>query len=111
MAPPQVHYKKHYYFIVVILTQQITRQVMLNPTYQPSVQYLTLKGYQKGILGSVWTLVYPLSNISWFAPRSPDLSCIQVLNDELDTELLDLDPPYPDVLTLTNCCYPFLLIL
>jgi len=72
------------------------RDILKNAVYAPSVKFLTVKGYQSGVLGSVWQLVYTLPSISWFARRSPDKSCINILNKALEDEVASMTTVVPN---------------
>jgi len=51
------------------------------------IQYLTLKGYMKGVLGNTWTLKHDLPTISWFAANPPHASCVPELTKTLEAEV------------------------
>jgi len=61
--------------------------LMAGTTLRPHVQFLTVKGYQSGVVGGAWTLQYPLTDISWFAPRPVDASCKNVLASALQKDI------------------------
>jgi endo-1,3(4)-beta-glucanase len=71
------------------------RTVLQNPNYVTSLSFLTIKGYQNGILGNKWTLQYTLPTISFFAPRALDKSCTQIINEILDSDS-NFQPPFPN---------------
>lgn len=62
------------------------RKVLSNPTYE-NIQYLTTKGYMKGVAGSTWTLTHQLPNITWFPPNAPQQSCLSQLNQTLEYDV------------------------
>ena len=75
----------------------VARQLLQNPVLVPALQYLTIKGYQVGVLGSTWVLKYDLPKASWFAPRSIDSSCVQTLNQALNNDVAGLSVLQPGV--------------
>ncbi|GAB5591707.1 hypothetical protein Unana1_06607 [Umbelopsis nana] len=65
------------------------RKVLSNPTFE-NIQYLTTKGYMKGVVGSTWTLTHQLPNITWFPPNAPQQSCLSQLNQTLEYDVNSL---------------------
>ncbi|GAB5591706.1 hypothetical protein Unana1_06606 [Umbelopsis nana] len=70
------------------------RKVLSNPTYM-SIQYLTTKGYMKGVVGSTWTLIHQLPTITWFPPNAPQTSCLSQLNQTLQYDVNSLTVMVP----------------
>jgi len=72
------------------------RKILQNPNFVPALQYLTVKGYQVGVLGNKWVLQYTLPTVSWFAPRSVDPSCVQGINQALNNDVAGLTVLQPN---------------
>lgn len=72
-------------------------EILQNPTYVPSIQFLTVKGYQNGVLGSTWIQKFDLTTVTWFAPRALDLSCTDLINRALDNDVAGLSVLTPGV--------------
>ncbi|KAI9277913.1 glycosyl hydrolase family 81-domain-containing protein, partial [Umbelopsis sp. AD052] len=70
------------------------RKVLSNPSYA-NIQYLTTKGYMKGVVGNTWTLTHSLPSIYWFAPNAPQSSCLSQLNQTLQYDVSALSVIVP----------------
>jgi endo-1,3(4)-beta-glucanase len=70
------------------------RKVLSNPTYE-NIQYLTTKGYMKGVVGNTWTLTHALPTISWFPANAPQKSCLSQLNQTLQYDVNSLSVMVP----------------
>jgi len=72
------------------------RSILTAPTsLVPHVQFLTVKGYQSGIVGQKWVMQYRLTNISWFAPRARDSSCDSILNKAINFDVTTVHVAIP----------------
>lgn len=82
------------------------RTALVSPSYVPSLTFLTIKGYQNGIIGNKWTLQYSLPTISFFAPRAIDKSCTQPINEVLNSDS-NFSPPFPNVSSFLSLLFIF----
>jgi len=71
---------------LLLLSWPHHRKVLENPNYV-NIQYLTLKGYMKGVRGNTWTLKHNLPAISWFPANDPHPSCVPELTKTLEAEV------------------------
>ncbi|KAH8556532.1 glycoside hydrolase family 81 protein [Umbelopsis sp. PMI_123] len=62
------------------------RKVLSSPSYE-NIQYLTTKGYMKGVVGDSWILKHSLPNITWHATNAPQSSCLSQLNQSLQFDV------------------------
>jgi endo-1,3(4)-beta-glucanase len=60
--------------------------VLSNPNTTLLRTYKTIKGYLTGIIGSTWTLLEPLTPLSWHSPRAPDASKLAAIKSALATD-------------------------
>lgn len=59
------------------------------------IQYITIKGYMKGVRGNKWTLHHDLPTITWLPRNSPHPSCLNELEKTLESEVEDLQVREP----------------
>ena len=50
--------------------QDYITTMLLNEDYLHGFRYNTIKGDMSAVIGDVWTMVEPLTTISWDAPRN-----------------------------------------
>jgi endo-1,3(4)-beta-glucanase len=88
LATPQVDRRRNalFYQAKLLLTSNECRKVLSSPNYE-NIQYLTTKGYMKGVVGKTWTLTHQLPTITWFPPNSPQQSCLSQLNQTLQYDV------------------------
>ncbi len=65
------------------------------PSYVANMEYSTLKGIMKGVLGNSWTLRYELPTIDWFPKNPIHPSCMSELVKTLEAEVNALTPSVP----------------
>jgi len=91
---PSCRQFRHILFINICCIP-LLRKVLQAPTYA-NIQYLTLKGYMKGVLGNKWTLKHALPTISWFSQNPVQASCLLELNRTLEVEVNALKKVVPN---------------
>lgn len=63
-------------------------QALLSPeTLRQQVQLDCMKGVMVGVVGSSWTMVEPLTTITWGAPRSIDSDKIEAVREALKNDI------------------------
>lgn len=75
--------------ICIKLLRCLNRISMTNGNFlsKTAISYLTTKGYMLGMLGNVWRMNYPLTTITWNAPRAPHSSCTASILQGLEYEV------------------------
>jgi endo-1,3(4)-beta-glucanase len=59
------------------------------------IQYLTIKGWMKGVRGSTWIQTLNLPTISWFAQNDVHPSCLSELTQTLEADIALLEVLVP----------------
>ncbi|PRP82665.1 glycoside hydrolase family 81 protein [Planoprotostelium fungivorum] len=81
---------------LLMMTLPHQRDVLQSPGVDGSVQFLNTKGYFKSVIGNTWTLQLDLPTITWRAPRSPEPSCVSLLEETLAYDIANSAVPMPN---------------
>jgi endoglucanase Acf2 len=72
---------------VVPVTPSVVPEVPVTPSVPSgdngALVYGSIRGPMRSIVGSTWTLNYPLSGITWTAPRAPDQDKVATIQNSL----------------------------